>query len=305
MADWDEDTNVGDGPAGEPGGRDRAYLIVLSGLNVGEMFRLGGEDMLIGRAQGAEVQVTEDGVSRRQAIVRTLDGEIWVEDAGSRNGTYVNGERVERHRLADGDKIQIGAATVLKFTYSDDLDETFQRRMYESALRDPLTKAFNKRYFLDRLESEFRFAHRHRVPLSLVLMDIDHFKEVNDGHGHVAGDQVLVAFARRIQDVIRNEDVFARYGGEEFAILCRQIELDKATSFADRLRRTIEALEIRAGDGPPLQITVSVGVAALPQVDANESLALIAAADQALYAAKNAGRNRVMTSPLVRSTETR
>jgi two-component system cell cycle response regulator len=245
MSEWDAETGVGDVPDPElPGGRDRAYLIVLSGLNVGEMFHIGDRDAFVGRAQECDVQVADDGVSRRHATVKNKDGEIWLEDAESRNGTYVNGERIGRHRLLDGDKIQIGAATVLKFTYSDDLDETFQRRMYESALRDPLTKAFNKRYFLDRLESEFRFARRHSVPLSLVLMDIDHFKGVNDGHGHVVGDQVLAAFARRIHDVIRNEDVFARYGGEEFAVLGRQIELDKATAFAERLRRTIESMEI-------------------------------------------------------------
>jgi two-component system cell cycle response regulator len=214
MAEWDAETGVGDIPGPElTSGRDRAYLIVLSGLNVGEMFRIGDRDVFVGRAQDCEVQVSDDGVSRRHALVRGAKTEIWLEDTQSRNGTFVNGERVTRQRLVDGDKIQIGAATVLKFTYSDDLDETFQRRMYESALRDPLTKAFNKRYFLDRLESEFRFARRHEVPLSLVLMDIDHFKSVNDNHGHIVGDQVLVAFARRIHDVIRNEDVFARYCG--------------------------------------------------------------------------------------------
>ena len=301
MAERNEDTNVTELPSPDPpSGRDRANLIVLSGLNVGEMFRLGNADVVIGRGQGSEIQVVDDGVSRRHAIVRNMADEIWIEDAGSRNGTFVNGERITRRRLIDGDKVQIGAATVLKFTYTDDIEEMFQRRMYESALRDPLTRAFNKRYFLDRLESEFRFARRHTVPLSLVLMDLDHFKSVNDRFGHVVGDQVLAAFARRIHDVIRNEDVFARYGGEEFAVLCRQIELDRAIAFAERLRRTVEAMEV---PGSGLRITMSVGVAALPQVEASESLALIAAADQALYAAKNSGRNRVMTAPVLRSTK--
>src|SRR5262249_48487013 len=149
----------------------------------------------------------------------------------------------------------------------------------------------------DRLESEFRFARRHAVPLSLVLMDLDHFKSVNDRHGHVIGDQVLASFARRIHDVIRNEDVFARYGGAEFAVLCRQLELQKASAFAERLRGRVDAREV---PGIGLRTPMSVGVAALPQVEAAESLALIAAADQALYAAKNSGRNRVMTAPTLR-----
>jgi diguanylate cyclase (GGDEF)-like protein len=207
----------------------------------------------------------------------------------------VNGERVEgARRLRDGDKIQIGSATVLKFTFHDDYDETFQRRMFESSLRDPLTRAFNKRYLLGRLESEFRFAARHAAPLSLLLIDIDHFKEVNDRHGHLAGDQVLAGLARRVHDGIRHEDVFARYGGEEFAILCRSIELEKAAGFAERLRRAIEAQE-HPFEGAIIKITVSIGVAGLPMADAGEPLELMAAADDALYAAKKGGRNRVCT----------
>jgi diguanylate cyclase (GGDEF)-like protein len=256
------------------------------------MFKLGEKDIVLGRGEGVDVQVLDDGVSRRHARFHVVDGETWVEDATSRNGTYVNGDRVERRKLSDGDKIQIGSTTILKFTYHDHFDETFQRRMFESALRDGLTRAFNRKYFLDRLESEFRFARRHNAPLSLILMDIDHFKQVNDTYGHVAGDHVLQAFARRIHDVIRNEDVFARYGGEEFAVLCRAIEVDKAAAFAERLRRTIEALEIPV-EGATARITMSLGVAGLPQSPAEEALQLVGYADDALYSAKRAGRNQV------------
>jgi two-component system cell cycle response regulator len=307
MSAWEDDTHVGDDQPPRGPSAERAYLIVLSGLNVGEMYRVGDSDLVVGRAQGCGIQVIDDGASRHHATVRLIDGEVWVEDTASRNGTFVNGERIEKRRLSDGDKVQIGGATVLKFTYSDDFDENFQRRMYESALRDPLTKAFNKRYFLDRLESEFRFAMRHRVALSLVLIDLDHFKQINDRHGHIAGDTVLAAFARRIHDVIRNEDVFARYGGEEFVVLCRQIDVDQAAAFAERLRRTIESLEIPSPSGRPLRITASFGVAGLPDLDAADSLGLLAAADQALYVAKNGGRNRVAQSPpaLVRDSDER
>src|SRR5215831_18534280 len=138
MAVWEEETHVGERPPRGPT-TERAYLIVLSGVNVGEMYRIGDADLIVGRSQGCAIQVIDDGVSRQHATVRVIDGEVWVEDAASRNGTFVNGERVERRRLFDGDKLQIGGATVIKFTYSDDLDENFQRRMYESALRDPLT----------------------------------------------------------------------------------------------------------------------------------------------------------------------
>jgi diguanylate cyclase (GGDEF)-like protein len=275
---------------------ERAYLIVLAGTNIGEMFKLGERGLVLGRGAGSDVSLVDDEVSRRHALVHVVDGETWVEDSGSRNGTFVNGERIERRRLADGDKIQIGSTTILKFSYQDHLEEGFQRRIFESALRDGLTRAFNRKYFLDRLESEFRFATRHHAPLSLLLLDLDHFRELNDAHGHVAGDHVLAMFARKIHDSIRNEDVFARYGGEEFAILCRALGGRNAAAFAERLRAAIEALEIPF-EGAVLRATVSIGVAELSAAALAEPNALIAAADEALIAAKRGGRNRVSAKP--------
>src|SRR5262249_30370265 len=154
---------------------DKSYLIVLAGTNIGEMFKLGERGLVLGRGAGADVSLVDDDVSRRHALVRIVDGETWIEDAGSRNGIFVNGDQVARVRLADGDKIRIGSTTILKFSYQDHLDEGFQRRVFESALRDGLTRAFNRKYFLDRLDSEFRFAKRHKAPLSLLLLDLDHF----------------------------------------------------------------------------------------------------------------------------------
>ena len=111
-----------------------------------------------------------------------------LEDLGSTNGTYCNGARVTRQALSEGDKILLGSTTILKFSYQDQLDEAFQRQMSESALRDGLTRAYNKRYFGERIESELQYALRHDTPLSLIFLDIDHFKRINDVHGHQAGD---------------------------------------------------------------------------------------------------------------------
>jgi two-component system, cell cycle response regulator len=301
--DWDDETAVSpEAPEGanreEARGRarDRAYLIVLTGSSVGEMYKIAKTEVVLGRGQQADVQVLDDGVSRRHAQIKLAGDKMIVEDLGSRNGTFVNGERINVvHILADGDKIQVGGTTILKFTYHDHLDESFQRRMYESALRDGLTRAFNKKYFLDRIESEFRFAKRHAVPLSLLLFDIDHFKRINDDHGHLAGDHVLTCVAKKVAESIRNEDVFARYGGEEFAVLCRAIELDNAILFAERLRKGIHTMDCRY-QGKVLPVTVSFGVASLPQVEAEDPVGLIGAADKALYAAKRKGRNRVCTA---------
>jgi diguanylate cyclase (GGDEF)-like protein len=300
MTDWNDDTSITDavreqsGPiAGE---RDRAYLIVLAGSNVGEMFKVAGGQAVIGRGQTAEVQLLDEGISRRHCQIMVEGGEMIIEDLESRNGTFANGTRVKRHVLRDGDKIQVGSTTILKFTYHDHLDESFQKQMYESALRDGLTKAFNKKYFLDRMESEFRFAKRHKVPLSVILFDIDHFKKVNDDSGHLAGDFVLSMLARKVQDTIRTEDVFARYGGEEFAVICRAIEIQGAAAFAERLRRCIEICDFKY-ESHTIPVTVSLGVAGLPHVDVEEPGALVSAADEALYAAKHAGRNKVCVAP--------
>ncbi len=298
--DWEEETNVSDDAesVAEPAGdRDRAYLIVLAGSNVGEMFKISASEVTMGRGQGANIQLLDDGISRMHARIRVDGGEMIVEDLESRNGTFANGQRVQRHVLHDGDKIQVGSTTILKFTYHDHLDETFQRQMYESALRDGLTKAFNKKYFLDRMESEFRFARRHRVPLSVILFDIDNFKKINDSAGHLAGDQVLAALARKVAETIRTEDVFARYGGEEFAVICRAIEMEHASTFAERIRVAVESTEFPFG-GKIIPVTISLGVAGLPHVDAMDPMSLVGAADEALYSAKRAGRNCVHVAPI-------
>jgi two-component system, cell cycle response regulator len=275
-----------------PGERDRAVLIVIRGFNVGEMYKLTKLELIVGRGAHADVEILDDGISRRHAAIRFAEERVWLADLGSRNGTWVNGARIEDPvELRDGDKIQLSSSTILKFTYADRLDESFQRRMYESSLRDSLTKAFNKKYFLDRLEREFRFAKRHHQPLSLVMLDADDFKALNDRHGHLAGDAVLVELAAEVHRAIRTEDVFARFGGEEFAVVCRATDPAGAAIFAERLRAAVEQQPI-AYDGQEIRVTISLGVAGLT-ADHMDSMALLAAADEALYAAKRAGKNRV------------
>jgi diguanylate cyclase (GGDEF)-like protein len=164
--------------------------------------------------------------------------------------------------------------------------------MYESALRDGLTKAFNKKYFTDRLESEFTFAIRHTAPLSLVLFDIDHFKRVNDTYGHQAGDHVLSEISTLLTATLRAEDVFARYGGEEFGVICRGSDLGQGQIVGERLRKAVESHRF-VYEGTHIPITISVGVAGLPDPAVKDAAELVAASDQALYGSKHAGRNRV------------
>ena len=272
-----------------------AYLVVLSGSNVGEMYRIEKDQVVIGRGDKVDLRLVDDGISREHVRLVKDDGQIVLEDLGSTNGTYCNGQRVARQPLAEGDKILIGSTTILKFSYQDKLDEMFQRQMSESALRDGLTRAFNKRYFTDRIESEFQYAIRHRTPLSLIFLDIDHFKKINDVHGHPAGDYVLVELAKLAHASLRNEDIFSRYGGEEFAVVARGVELEPAAALSERLRAAVEAHAFKFGE-TSLPVTISVGVARAPGPGMASSGDLVARADEAMYTAKRGGRNRVCTS---------
>jgi diguanylate cyclase (GGDEF)-like protein len=272
--------------------RDRAYLVVLAGSAVGEMFKIEQERTVIGRGAKAQVRLIDDGISREHAEVVLAGSEILLRDLGSTNGTFCNGAKVDTRTLVDGDKILVGSTTILKFTYHDNLDEVFQRQMYESALRDGLTKAFNKKYFGDRLESEFTYSIRHGSPLTLVMFDIDHFKKINDTYGHQAGDTVLSELSALMLMSLRAEDVFARYGGEEFAIICRGSDLAQGQIVGERLRRAAESRTF-SHDGKVISVTISVGLAGLPDAAIKDAAALVSAADAALYKSKQGGRNRV------------
>ncbi|MBL9023998.1 MAG: GGDEF domain-containing protein [Myxococcales bacterium] len=274
--------------------RDRASVVVLAGTNVGEMYRLDGVEVVVGRASNANIRLNDDGISRRHARIFLEAGKYLIEDLGSANGTLVNGLRIAMKQvLEDGDKIRLGPTTILKFGYSDDIEESFQQRMYDAALRDGLTGAYNKKFFLDRLDSELSYSRRHQFDLSLLMFDVDYFKRINDTYGHLAGDAVLVKLAKLAAGALRQEDVFGRYGGEEFAILCRGVKLHHAGVLGERLRSTVES-SIFEHDGRRYPVTISVGVASYPTSPVETPFQLIAAADEALYEAKRCGRNRVL-----------
>lgn len=306
MSEWEETTSIAVAPEvgfDESQDDERAYLIVIAGSSVGEMHKLDQPVTVLGRSVDANVRILDDGISRHHARIRLEGDKVVVEDMGSRNGTFCNGARKTFHVLQDGDKLQLGRTTILKFTYHDHLEESFQKQMLDSALRDGLTHAYNKRYFMDRLESEIQFALRHRVNLGLLLLDLDHFKVINDTHGHLAGDRVLAEFAQAMHRSIRNEDVLARFGGEEFAIITRAIGRNDVLRFAERLRRQTAELDVEF-EGTPIPLTVSIGIATVPEDPAQSPADLLRAADEALYAAKKEGRNRVMLSELDASRQT-
>jgi len=273
----------------------RSVLVVLSGAAVGRTIPLGTDELVFGRDSANPVCIPDEGVSRHHAALRPLPDGVWeVRDLGSTNGTLVNGERIVRHLLRDGDRLLIGH-TVLKYFAQAEVDEEYQRQTYELSVRDGLTQLYNRRFFDDRLHAEVAYARRHRTLLSLLMIDIDHFKRVNDDHGHTAGDQVLREVAATMQGRIRTEDILARWGGEEFALLAREILPAGALALAERLRLGVAGLIIVHG-WTRIRVTLSIGVATTEGSPDLADTALVEAADRLLYEAKAGGRNRTVAS---------
>ncbi|MEX1366280.1 MAG: GGDEF domain-containing protein [Nannocystaceae bacterium] len=277
--------------AGSPTERN-AYLIVLSGRAVGKMYKLGPGEHVVGRSTDADVRLDDEGISRSHAMLRRrADGSVEVSDLDSTNGTFVNGAQIRHFTLSDGDRIQIGSVTILKFSYQDSLEEQFQQQLYESATRDPLTQAYNKRHFSEQFEKDFAHATRHELPLALVMLDVDLFKRINDTHGHPAGDHVLQRLAATIMASLRTEDSFCRVGGEEFAVIMRDCTEDEAMQLAERLRRLVANTQFVYG-GQTIPVTVSLGISGYVAQRHPGSTAMVEDADRCLYEAKRRGRNR-------------
>jgi len=271
----------------------RAYLVVLSGPRAGEMFELAEEGLVMGRdRESVDIWFGNPSVSRHHARVAPgEDGAVVVTDLDSSNGTFVNGEEVERgETLEEGDKLRLGTKTVLKFSYQDELETHFQKELYESSIRDELTGAYTKAYLLDQLRSEMAFADRADRELGLILFDLDRFKRINDTHGHVVGDKILSELASVCRSQIRDEDLFSRYGGEEFAVLAREVGVGDLHATAERLRSTVDDHAFHV-EGRAHDVTISLGLSTYGRTDASTPTEFVSTADEALYEAKDAGRN--------------
>jgi two-component system cell cycle response regulator len=275
---------------------DRATLTIITGINAGQIFALDAPEVVIGRGTEADLWVEDPSISRRHArIARRADGRYFVEDLASTNGTFVSGHRVNgRMEVPSGERVQVGPNLVFRFAITDDAEEELQRRLYESSTRDALTRAFNRKYFSERLVAEIAHARRHKGELSLLMLDLDAFKAINDTYGHLAGDMVLRVVSAQLQRLIRVEDVLARFGGEEFVVLIRSTPHLHAIKLAERVRATVEKLTIATQPGVNLVVTTSIGLASLSELAPEASgTELVALADARLYRAKSAGRNRV------------
>jgi diguanylate cyclase (GGDEF)-like protein len=279
--------------------QQHACLILYSGEDAGKRFALPGGRMLMGRSPSCDICIDSPGVSRSHAELLLEGDHFMLHDRGSVNGTHVNGARLETPKaLRDGDLVRVGNVT-LKFYECRSLDALLHDRIYRMATVDASTDVFTKRYLIEAVEREVRRAQRTSHPLSVVSVDLDHFKLVNDRFGHNGGDIVLRAAAAALKAQVRDSDILGRIGGEEFAVVLPDSDLRSALELAERMRAAVAAefflLEVSDAAGTRRvqhQQTASFGAAQFTP-NMPDARALLGAADKMLYAAKRGGRNRV------------
>jgi diguanylate cyclase (GGDEF)-like protein len=276
-----------------------SYLIVIRGGIPGTMLRLAQQASSLGRSVENTFQLFDNTVSRHHAVISiNQEGTAWVTDLGSTNGTFIDGKRLPIHTpvmIEDGSRLQVGSLILLKYLELDPCEEGFQREIFERIVRDDLTGLYNRGYFLNQIGPLAELnAMRHRG-LAIILVDLDHFKGINDTHGHEAGDHVLREVAVVLRDSTRSEDLVARYGGEEFILALPCCSREQAIERADRIREQLGRLKVDA-EGGPVGVTASLGISFTASGRVREIGALISAADDALYEAKRTGRNRVVAS---------
>lgn len=268
-------------------------MVVLVGREPGRVIPIEPGERLIGRDPGAHIRLEDAGISRRHALVRRLPGAVELCDLGSTNGSWCNGRPVRQRRLADGDCVQLGRCR-LAFRLNLPDEDRVLRQLYRRATRDPLTGLHNRASLLDRLEREVARQRRYARGLAVAMLDLDHFKRINDRHGHAAGDRLLAAVAKTIRGSLRACDLAARAGGEEFVLVLPEADAVRARRIADKVRQRVAALRLRCGR-MELRASLSAGVAVAGGGRLSAS-GLLRAADAACYRAKAGGRNRVVVA---------
>ena len=273
------------------GGRGCLLQIYPAGSN-SELMRLEQGRTLLGRDTICDISINDNAVSRVHASIDLVDSAYFLSDLNSTNGTYVNDQMLRgRMPLAGGELIRLGGC-ILKFMNSMDEEANYHAVVHELMIRNSLTNAFNRSCLIPLIEKELLNCRHSSQFVSLIVLDIDHFKKINDQHGHLVGDEVLRILCERIRSQLRQDDMLARFGGEEFVIVCRHSSVKNAQRMAERIRLTISSDPFQTQAGP-VSVTCSLGVAESDGIRLATCDELISAADSLLYRAKGEGRNRV------------
>ena len=322
MADNSDDTSLGkeeneiDTFSGQYQRRSdrRPALVFLRGELLAVQIPLEREQVTLGRALDADIRINDSRASRLHARITTeLDktsGEMCyrLSDLDSTNGTILNGTRIDSAFLEDGDKFEIGDQ-LIRFEMLDEIDREFQQQIHRLLVHDELTGLLTGKSFFSELRREAARAEAENIPFCVLMMDLDHFKEVNDTYGHLVGSETLEDVGAVIRKALRAGDVGARFGGEEFAAFLLEADYAQGLIAAERVRSAIEKHDFpavrRSGGADPIRthhITISLGVAAYPD-DGRDPIQLVEMADSALYRAKRNGRNQVCAYRPAATTE--
>lgn len=273
--------------------RTRGVLLRTSGPFNGQLHSLPTGEILLGRSPAAALQLDDEGVSRRHAILRRSEHHYTIQDLDSSNGTFVQGRKVRRVKLEDGDLVQFGPRATFRFCLMDAEQETTLQRLFSQNTLDPLTQVLNRKALEERMAGEVAYALRHQASLSLVLLDPDHLQDLNSCHGDEIGDTLLKTLAKVTQARLRAEDVLGRYHGATFALLLRGIPLSGAALVADRIRETLARTALPVG-GKSIGFTISAGCAAMDHPQPVDTRTLFSLAEERLACAKRHGRNHVV-----------
>jgi diguanylate cyclase (GGDEF)-like protein len=274
--------------------RPGSLVRIYAAEGLGQLISLSDGSVLVGRDPAAQLSIDDDSVSRRHALLEHMRGVDVVQDLGSTDGTWVNEQKISVWTLEAGDRLRFGKQI---FTYlsGSSLEAQYHESVYRMMTTDGLTQAHNRRFLLDALEREVSRARRRQSSVSVLMMDIDRFKAVNDTWGHLAGDAVLVEFVKRAGSILQGGETLARFGGEEFALLLPDTSLSEAAQIAENIRAAVSLAPVRF-EAQEIPLTVSIGVAELTACRVTTVSALLEAADQMLYLAKSSGRNQVKFS---------
>jgi two-component system cell cycle response regulator len=268
--------------------------IYPTGAGMGTRYPLGITPLILGRDTSCEIHLDDQSVSRRHARIQPgLDGHYAV-DLQSTNWTYVNDLPASMTKLKDGDYLRIGN-WLFRYLTGGNIEAEYHEEIYRLTIIDGLTGIHNKRFLLEFLDRELARSARYQRALSLIMIDVDRFKSINDQLGHLGGDYTLRELVHCVKDAIRKEELLARYGGEEFALVLPETNRDGAVDVAERIRKLVECHPFQY-EGLPYRVTISMGVFSTLGEENLTPIDLIREADNHLFRAKNAGRNQVASA---------
>ena len=268
--------------------------IYPTGPNMGCRYPLGGSSLILGRGEDCDIRLQDHSVSRKHARIEPGSDGYFVFDQQSTNGTFVNDKQLDASwLLQDGDYLRVGNC-IYRYLAGGNIEAEYHEEIYRLTILDGLTQIHNQRYMTEFLEREVVRSQRHSRPLALLMIDLDHFKAINDTFGHLCGDFILREMTNVIRSSVRKEDLFARYGGEEFVLVLVETDKEEAILVSERIRQSIADHSFQF-ESSPINLTISIGVACMAGDMTITPSSLLKSADENLYQAKRTGRNRVVS----------